>query len=186
MAADDERLLVLADASPGQPETAMYEESRQRRLHVVAMAALLGALVLWTGIRAVLARPVPAALPAITQVASSDWSNTRTSRAASTASGSSSAQVPHIGRDPVGRTSSRVVAVPVAGCPNINTGTALDLNTATAAQLDSLPGVGPVLAQRIVTWRTSHRGFSDVHELQEVPGIGPSKYARLRPFVRLS
>ena len=63
--------------------------------------------------------------------------------------------------------------------------TRVALNTATLAQLDSLPGVGPVLAARILTWRTRHRGFSDVHELQEVPGIGPSKFAKLRPRVTL-
>ncbi|MBU6214094.1 MAG: helix-hairpin-helix domain-containing protein, partial [Actinomycetales bacterium] len=59
------------------------------------------------------------------------------------------------------------------------------LNAATLAQLDSLPGVGPVLAARILAWRTRHRGFSDVHELQEVPGIGPTKFAKLRPRVTL-
>ncbi|NBO45948.1 MAG: helix-hairpin-helix domain-containing protein [Actinobacteria bacterium] len=61
----------------------------------------------------------------------------------------------------------------------------LSLNDATASQLDALPGVGPVLAQRIITWRVAHKGFSDVHELQEVPGIGPSKFARMRGLVHV-
>ena len=60
----------------------------------------------------------------------------------------------------------------------------LNLNSATAAQLDALPGVGPVLAGRIVAWRAAHHGFTDIHELQEVSGIGPSKFSKLRSLVR--
>ena len=61
----------------------------------------------------------------------------------------------------------------------------LDLNQATADQLDGLPGVGPVLAQRIVDWRTEHGRFASVDQLQEVSGIGPSKYASLKTKVRV-
>jgi competence protein ComEA len=59
------------------------------------------------------------------------------------------------------------------------------LNTATAAQLDALPGVGPVMAQRIVDYRTAHGGFQRIDQLQDVPGIGPSKFAQLRDLVTL-
>lgn len=59
----------------------------------------------------------------------------------------------------------------------------VDLNTATVQQLDTLPGVGPVLAQRIVDWRTQHGRFDSVDQLQEVSGIGPSRLADLRPLV---
>lgn len=59
----------------------------------------------------------------------------------------------------------------------------LNLNTATAEQLDALPGVGPVTAQKIVAWRTEHRRFTKVAELQEVPGIGPKSFADLEPLV---
>jgi competence protein ComEA len=55
----------------------------------------------------------------------------------------------------------------------------LDLNTAGAAELDALPGIGPVLAQRIVDWRTEHGRFASVEQLREVTGIGESKYADL-------
>lgn len=55
----------------------------------------------------------------------------------------------------------------------------LDLNTATVADLDALPGIGPVLAQRIVDWRTEHGRFTSVEQLREVTGIGESKYADL-------
>jgi competence protein ComEA len=62
---------------------------------------------------------------------------------------------------------------------------AIDLNTATLAQLDTLPGVGPVLAQRIIDWRTEHGRFASVDQLAEVPGIGESRLSQLRDLVRV-
>jgi len=59
----------------------------------------------------------------------------------------------------------------------------VNLNTATADQLDALPGIGPALAQRIVAYRERHGGFRTVDELQKVPGIGPSKFAQLKDLV---
>ncbi|MGC3992947.1 MAG: helix-hairpin-helix domain-containing protein [Propionicimonas sp.] len=61
----------------------------------------------------------------------------------------------------------------------------VSLNTATLEQLDTLPGVGPVTAQRILDWREEHGRFSAVTELQEVEGIGPKTYADLAPNVRV-
>ena len=61
----------------------------------------------------------------------------------------------------------------------------LDLNAATQEGLDALPGVGPVLAGRILAWRTAHGRFTTVDELGEVPGIGPKALERLRPLVRV-
>jgi competence protein ComEA len=61
----------------------------------------------------------------------------------------------------------------------------VDLNAATLEQLDSLPGVGPVLAQRILDWRQEHGRFSSVEELGEVSGIGDARLADLRPRVRV-
>ncbi|WP_131741240.1 ComEA family DNA-binding protein [Actinomadura roseirufa] len=69
-----------------------------------------------------------------------------------------------------------------AGAP---AGTPVDLNAATAAQLDQLPGVGPVLAQRIVDYRTQHGPFRSVDQLQEVDGIGARRFSELRPMVRV-
>ncbi|NNM45433.1 ComEA family DNA-binding protein [Knoellia sp. DB2414S] len=59
----------------------------------------------------------------------------------------------------------------------------VNLNTATAAQLEELPGVGPVLAQRIIDWRTEHGRFTTVDELGEVSGIGEKIFAQLQPKV---
>lgn len=62
---------------------------------------------------------------------------------------------------------------------------AIDLNTAATADLDTLPGIGPVLAQRIVDWRTEHGAFTAVDELAEVRGIGSSVLEGLRDLVRV-
>ena len=61
----------------------------------------------------------------------------------------------------------------------------LNLNTATVAQLEDLPGVGPVMANRIIDWRIKHNRFSTIEELQEVEGIGPKLFSRLRELVRV-
>ena len=59
----------------------------------------------------------------------------------------------------------------------------INLNTATAEQLDSLPGIGPVLAQRIVDWRTEHGRFVSVDQVRQVSGIGEAKFADIRALV---
>ena len=60
----------------------------------------------------------------------------------------------------------------------------LDLDSASAADLDRLPGIGPVLAARIVEHRRVHGRFHHVDELLLVPGIGPRLLERLRPWLR--
>lgn len=59
----------------------------------------------------------------------------------------------------------------------------VDLNAATAEDLDALPGIGPVLAQRIVDHRTRHGPFRSVDQLDDVPGIGPAIAAELADVV---
>jgi competence protein ComEA len=62
-------------------------------------------------------------------------------------------------------------------------GEPLSLSTATAEQLDALPGIGPVTAQKIVDFRQQHGGFSSVDDLDAIPGIGPARLANLHGLV---
>ncbi|MGI5270007.1 helix-hairpin-helix domain-containing protein [Nonomuraea sp. CA-218870] len=61
----------------------------------------------------------------------------------------------------------------------------LDLNAATQDQLEQLPGVGEVLASRIVDFRTTHGGFTSVDQLREVSGIGTRRFEEIKPKVRV-
>jgi competence protein ComEA len=61
----------------------------------------------------------------------------------------------------------------------------IDLNTATLEQLDTLDGVGPVTAQKILDYREEHGGFGSIDELGQVPGIGEKRLAALREKVRV-
>jgi competence protein ComEA len=69
---------------------------------------------------------------------------------------------------------------PVGAAP---AGGPVNLNTATVAELDTLPGVGPVLAQRIMDARTAQGGFRAVSDLRKVDGIGSSRYEQLKDLV---
>lgn len=81
------------------------------------------------------------------------------------------------------------VLVPVRGAAAASGGgvpsptAPLDLNTATAVQLDTLPGVGPTTAQKIIDYRQTNGPFRSVDDLEAVPGIGPSKVAQLKGLV---
>lgn len=63
-------------------------------------------------------------------------------------------------------------------------GAPVSLSTATVEQLDTLPGVGPVLARHIIDYRTQHGGYRSVDELREVNGIGERRFADIEPRVR--
>lgn len=70
---------------------------------------------------------------------------------------------------------------PTAVGPGVDTG--IDLNTASASQLEALPGVGPVLAERIAAYRTERGPFLTVEDLLDVPGIGEAKLSQIRDSI---
>ncbi|HVX70244.1 MAG TPA: ComEA family DNA-binding protein [Mycobacteriales bacterium] len=77
-----------------------------------------------------------------------------------------------------------MVGVPAAADPTTGGSPApVSLSTASLDQLETLPGVGPVTAQKIIDWRTTHGGFTSVAQLQQVSGIGPARYSQLSPLV---
>lgn len=78
---------------------------------------------------------------------------------------------------PVG---AAAAAVPSPGAPGV---ALVNLNTASQAELDTLPEVGPVTAQSILAWRDEHGGFTAVDELLEVDGIGDATLERIAPYV---
>lgn len=84
---------------------------------------------------------------------------------------------------------SRALEVsPVPGASPVSqadTSGLLNINTATVAQLDTLPGVGPVIAQRIVDFREFYGPFTSVDQLAQVTGISPNMVERLRPLVTI-
>lgn len=72
-----------------------------------------------------------------------------------------------------------------SGAHKLQPGQTIDINTAGEAELVQLPGVGPGLARRIVQYREANGPFQVVDDLQNVSGIGPSKFAKLEAYVRL-
>jgi competence protein ComEA len=76
------------------------------------------------------------------------------------------------------------VVTDAVGLPGVAAGP-VDLNRATAEQLDALPGVGPATAAAIVAYRDQHGPFSNLEELLQVRGIGPAKLDGLRDLVRI-
>jgi competence protein ComEA len=59
----------------------------------------------------------------------------------------------------------------------------VSLSSATLAELDALPGVGPVTAQKILDYRADHGGFRSIDDLDAIPGIGPARIEQLRDVV---
>lgn len=62
----------------------------------------------------------------------------------------------------------------------------VDINTASQAELESLPGIGPILAEAILEYRRVHGPFKDIAAIQDVPGIGPGVYAQIKDLITVS
>jgi len=74
---------------------------------------------------------------------------------------------------------------PAARAP-VEAAAPVNLNTATAAQLEALPGVGPALAQRIVEYRQQSGGFKKIEELMNVRGIGETSFLKLKALITVT
>jgi competence protein ComEA len=74
---------------------------------------------------------------------------------------------------------------PGESAPPVVPGGQISINSASAAQLEELPGIGPAIAARIVEYRQGSGGFKSIDELEKVKGIGPKKMESIRPHVRL-
>ncbi|MGH2769722.1 MAG: helix-hairpin-helix domain-containing protein [Actinomycetota bacterium] len=84
-----------------------------------------------------------------------------------------------------GQASSSDPRAPPAGAPGGRPPGKLNLNTASAAELDGLPGVGPVLARRILDFRQKKGRFASIRQLREVQGLGPKKYEAIKDLVTI-
>ena len=73
----------------------------------------------------------------------------------------------------------------MSGAQLLTLGLPIDLNRATAEDLDAIPGIGPALAQRIVDYRKAHGPFKQVEDLMEVSGVGPQNLQKLKPYLGL-
>jgi competence protein ComEA len=80
-------------------------------------------------------------------------------------------------------TAQAPVGAPAPATTSVKTALKVNLNRAGVDELQTLPGIGPVLAQRMVEWRKAHGRYRTVDELQEVKGIGKKRLEQLRPLV---
>lgn len=131
---------------------------------------------------------VPAQVPAAPTAPAPPPVNVSSSSAAASASQASptvpapAQQTPYTNRPNAGR---QPAATPTAGTTPAYPQRIVSLNRATKAELETLPGVGPELAMRILYYRYENGGFRHVDELLMVDGIGPSRLEKLRPLVML-
>jgi len=73
----------------------------------------------------------------------------------------------------------------VANSSKLKTGNLVNINSADKSELDTLPGVGPALAERIIEYRQANGSFSDIDELKKVPGIGSSKFEKIKEKITI-
>ena len=75
---------------------------------------------------------------------------------------------------------------PAAKAPTAAAGSAINLNTATVAQLETLPGVGKATAERILEYRQKNGGFKKVEDLMNVRGIGEKSFLKMKPLIMVA
>jgi len=80
---------------------------------------------------------------------------------------------------PAGQTQARQA-------PKVEVSAPIDLNTATATQLEALPGIGPKTAERIVEYRDKNGGFKKIEELMNVRGIGEKNFLRIKDLITVT
>ena len=73
-----------------------------------------------------------------------------------------------------------------AGNPGSAPGGLININTASQSELESLPGIGPVLAQRIIEYRQSHGSFSSTEAIMDISGIGPATFEKIKDLITVN
>ena len=166
-----------AGASGGSPPSTAAGPAGQVVVHVVGAVVRPGVLRLPVGARAVDAVDAAGGLAPDADVA-------RVNLAAPLGDGQRLV-VPVVGQEPPQEVAPAASSGGTASGGAPETGTPLDLNSATESQLDELPGVGPATAAAIVAHRESVGPFTSVDDLLDVRGIGPSRLEALRDAVRV-
>lgn len=173
---------ATADATapaPNAPAGGARASSGRATVHVAGAVAAPGVVELPAGSRvadalAVAGGPLPDADPAALNLAR-------------VVTDGQQVYVPRVGEAPPPAGAGETGSAPPGSAPApADPAGVVDLNRATAAELETLPGIGPVLAQRIIDWRTRHGAFTGVGQLEDVPGIGERTLAELTPHVTVS
>jgi len=74
---------------------------------------------------------------------------------------------------------------PGASAAQVESGAKININTASAAELDTLPGIGPTLAQRIIDYRTTNKHFRSIEDIKKVSGIGDRRYEQIKDLITI-
>jgi competence protein ComEA len=96
---------------------------------------------------------------------------------------------PTLGPSPLSPTPPKSAVTAASGngsTTSASTGGIINLNTATNAELESLPRIGPAIAQRIIDYRTAHGPFAQIEDIQDVKGIGPATFNQIKDLITVS